>query len=219
MRRLVVGTAALVGAWVFTVVMYPKLDPRVPIHWNIRFEPDDYAPRVVVLVIAFAWLALPAVAILLSRIDPRGGGHNRDPKSYWTIWNALLCFLAAVQAYLVAAGAGWDVSGSRVFPTFLGLFLIVIGNLEPRLRPNWFVGTRTPWTLTSDEVWRRTHRFGGRVSVVGGALLVVGAWLPVDALRPTVWVAGFVLVIALPVAYSYVVWRRLGRPRPSASVS
>jgi uncharacterized membrane protein len=217
MRRWLVGTGALVGAWIFTVVMYGRMDDRIPIHWNFRFEVDDYAPRIVALVIASVLLALPLLARVLSRIDPRGGDNNRDPSAYWTIWNAVMCLLAAIQFFIVATAAGWGVPVSRVLPMLIGIFFVIFGNLEPRLRANWFVGTRTPWTLTSDDVWRRTHRFGGQTSVVGGLLLIVGAWLPIEALRYAVWVCALVLIVVAPIAYSYLVWHRLGRPRATAS--
>jgi uncharacterized membrane protein len=219
MRRLLVGAAALVGSWVFTAVMYGRLENRVAIHWNFRLQPDGYAPRVAVLVIGSALLLLPLLAIALSRIDPRRDAQNRDPQTYWMIWNVTLCLLAAIQLFIVANGAGWDISPSRVLPTLVGLFLIVFGNVEPRMRPNWFLGTRTPWTLSSDDVWRRTHRVGGRLSIGGGVLMIVGAWTSSEAFRLTMFVAGLVLAVVVPTAYSYVVWRRVGRPRGTATAA
>jgi uncharacterized membrane protein len=220
MRRLLYGWVPLAGAWVFSLVMYPRLPQRIATHWNLRFEADGYSDRfwVAFVLPTIVVIGAPLVAIVLSRIDPRRAERQSDGSTYWTMWSLMLGMLAAIQVFMVAFGAGWDVSASRVLPTLLGVFLIVFGNVEPRLRPNWFVGTRTPWTLSDDDVWRRTHRIGGYLSVAAGVLLVVGAWLPFEALRLVVWALAALLFLS-PIGYSYVLWRRLGRGRPTTSVS
>jgi uncharacterized membrane protein len=220
MRRLLYGWVALIGAWIFSLVMYGRLPERIATHWNFRFEADGSSDRfwVALVVPTIVVIAAPLIAVVSSRIDPRRAARASDDVTYWTMWSLVLGLLAAVQVFIIANGAGWNITPSRVLPTLLGVFFVVFGNLEPRLRPNWFVGTRTPWTLSDDDVWRRSHRIGGYLTVAAGALLVVGAWLPTDALRFTVWAVAL-LLFAAPIAYSYVVWRRMARARPSASNS
>ena len=91
----------------------------------------------------------------------------------------------------------------------VGAFFVIFGNLAGRLRPSWFVGLRTPWTLSSDEVWRRTHRLLARLMVACGiAMMIAGLFLSRMAAGLTL-LAALVLVVLLPALMSYVWWRRL----------
>jgi uncharacterized membrane protein len=75
------------------------------------------------------------------------------------------------------------------------------------VEPNWFVGIRTPWTLSSDTVWRKTHRTGGWLMVIGGLVLVVGAFLPHSTFLPLL-VTTVVMVALIPIVQSYILWKR-----------
>ncbi len=92
-----------------------------------------------------------------------------------------------------------------------GMLLIVIGNLLPRARPNWFVGIRTPWTLSSDRVWEKTHRFGGRVFVAGGLLITIAALLWVQRVH-VVLIAVVLIATSSVLIYSYLEWKRKQSP-------
>ena len=104
----------------------------------------------------------------------------------------------------------------RVVPIGVGVLLVVIGNLLPRARPNWFVGIRTPWTLSSDRVWEKTHRIGGQVFVAGGMLIVLGA-LVMPQWAHVVLLTVILLCTVTVLIYSYVEWKReqipAGAPR------
>jgi uncharacterized membrane protein len=117
---------------------------------------------------------------------------------------------------LLAAAAGYPVRFERWVPVAIGLFLIVLGNLLPRARPNWFVGIRTPWTLSSDRVWEKTHRLAGYVFVVAGIIVTIigltGVHVAPILMGPIIGVAALSLVV-----YSYVEWRREGGPVPPTS--
>ncbi len=218
MRKALIGWSALAAALVFSVASYPRLPSRVPVHWNIEFEVDDSGPRwVVALLIPSVLMLMPVVAWALSRIDPRRSNYERHRVTYWTVWNGVFVLLAVLQCVIVALGLGWDLDSARVFPFTVGAFLVLVGNVSPRLRPNWFVGFRTPWALSSDEVWRKTHRLGGRMFVVAGALLVIAALQPVEWVRSALWPAAIVIAALVPAVYSYVEWRRLGRPERPAT--
>jgi dienelactone hydrolase len=95
----------------------------------------------------------------------------------------------------------------RVTPFLVGAMFVVIGNVMPRARPNWLFGIRTPWTLSNDRVWERTHRLGGLLFVIAGVLLMIAAFAIPSAFLPAV-VIGVVVAAVVPVVYSYVTWRK-----------
>jgi uncharacterized membrane protein len=103
---------------------------------------------------------------------------------------------------LAAASAG----AQRIIVAGVGLMFIVLGNYMGKVRKNFFIGIRTPWTLASDEVWSRTHRLGGKVFVLTGIFMIVNIFVrfPGQTL-----VVAIVAAALIPVIYSYVICRRI----------
>ncbi|MCW5724619.1 MAG: SdpI family protein [Maricaulaceae bacterium] len=183
----------------------------IPVHYNIAGEADRYGSR------AEAFLFLPALLLgltlmlaVLPSIDPRGQNLRRSRALYLTAWSISALALAGGQALISLAAAGMAPEGpviTRIGAGFLGLLLLALGLVMAKARPNFFAGFRTPWTLSSDLSWDKTHRWAGRVySVLGLASLAAAA------LGATGWAMLGVLITAgaatlALAAYSYIVWR------------
>ncbi|MGH9260981.1 MAG: SdpI family protein, partial [Acidimicrobiales bacterium] len=118
-----------------------------------------------------------------------------------------LTFTAGVHALTIANGLGMAVPIERVVPLAIGVLLVFLGNYLARVEPNWFVGIRTPWTLSSDAVWRQTHRTGGPVFVVAGLVVAAAALAPRAAAWP-IMIAAIAGASLIPVVQSYVLWRK-----------
>lgn len=216
MRRGLIGSIALLGALAFSLMSYADLPARVPIHWNLRWEADGYAsPFTAAVIIPTLFLLLPVLAWGLPRIDPLRRNHERHARAWWITWNATMALIAAVQTLLIASARGWPIEVSTAAPLLVGALFVVTGNYLPQVRPNWFLGIRTPWTLSSDEVWRRTHRFGARTLVIAGLLLGISVVIAEGALRTVMSGGALLLAVVSPVIYSYVVWKRSGKPTRS----
>lgn len=200
---LVVAAAGAVSA-----ATYSGLPERVPVHWNLAGEPDRFGSR-----IEAAWLvpammvAVWLVARLLPKIDPRRSSYEKMRATYDFVVNGILTAMLAMHLVVLAAALGYEVPIRRVVPLLLGGFFIAFGNVLPRTRPNWWFGVRTPWTLSNDRVWTRTHRVAGYAMTTAGlvtvaAALLPGRWPMLVALT-VVTVAAFWMVV-----YSYVAWRQ-----------
>src|SRR5688500_11881643 len=115
--------------------------------------------------------------------------------------------MCEVHQLELANALGNNFSLDLMIPIGVGAHLMIIGNLLPRTRPNWFVGIRTPWTLSSDRVWERTHRFGGHLFVAAGAVTVlVGIFAPALAIRVLI---GCSLAVSVGVLVgSYLIWKQ-----------
>lgn len=95
-----------------------------------------------------------------------------------------------------------------VLPVLLGALFVFIGRLLPRMQPNWFMGIRTPWTLSSERVWQKTHQVGATsFSIAGVAVMLVGVLAP-NAMATKFMVAAILVGAFWPVVYSYLEWRR-----------
>jgi uncharacterized membrane protein len=200
---LVIATAAALSA-----AVYPRLPDRMPVHWTFSGEADRFGTR-----IEGAWL-VPAVMVavwlvtrLLPRIDPRQANYAKMQSTYDFVVDAILTAMLAMHVVVLAAGLGHVVSMRRFVPLLFGAFFVALGNVLPRTRPNWWFGVRTPWTLSSDRVWTRTHR------VAGYAMTATGVVVLVSAVLPGVWPLVLAIAVAVIAAfwmviYSYVVWRQ-----------
>lgn len=205
---LVVAAAVVASA-----VAYTRLPERVPVHWNAAGEVDRYgSPLEGVLVMPLVMVGLALLIPALPRIDPRGANYEKFKPTYHLVMNTILTFMLGVHATILAATLGLPVDVGRVVPIGLGALLIVLGNVLPRTRPNWMFGIRTPWTLSSDRVWERTHRVGGYLMLAAGLLVVLVGLLSPGARSMLAVVTAVVAAALGSVAYSYVAWRQEQRP-------
>ena len=199
----IIAAAVLASASV-----YVDLPERIPTHWNLQGEVDGWSSRawgvwMIPVVIALLW----GLMRLLPSIDPRGSNYVKFGGAFEGIMLSVMLFMLGVHAIILRSALGYPVDVDRLMPVSIGVLLVVIGNLLPRSRPNWFVGIRTPWTLSSDRVWEKTHRVGGRLFVIGGILIAAAGLFMGDAKN---WVPGVVIAVCAlgAVVYSYTEWRK-----------
>jgi uncharacterized membrane protein len=200
---VVAALAAAVSVWA-----YARLPETVATHWSLHGTPDGYSSRLwAVAVMPFVTLCLTGLFNVLPKVDPRGANYAKFLDSYWLIANAALAFSGLAHILILANGMGYTVQVDRLIPVGVGLLLAFLGNYLTRVEPNWFVGVRTPWTLSSDAVWRRVHRTAGGLFVIAGLVIAAGAFAPRRAFMP-LFVATIVLAAGIPVVQSYVLWKR-----------
>lgn len=217
-RTTLAAGAALVGlALVAGLLAWPRLPEPMAIHWNVAGEPDGYASRFVgVVLLPLVAGAMLLLFELLPRIDPLGENVAAFRGYYNGFVLLVTAFFVALQGVVVAANLGYPIDVGVVVTAGAGLLFAYVGVLLRHAEPNWFVGIRTPWTLASETVWRRTHALGGRLFVGGGLALFLGAVVLAvvgrDGLLIPLLVAVLIPVTAVPIAYSYYCYETLGRP-------
>jgi len=200
---VVAALAVAVSIWA-----YPQLPPTVATHWSLRGQADGFSSRTVaVAIIPAVMLLMTGLFNVLPRLDPRRENYAKFIGTYRLIANAVIAFMLVAHGMIIASGLGYSVKIDRLMPIGIGLLFIVLGNYLTRVEPNWFVGIRTPWTLSSDTVWRKTHRTGGWLMVVGGFVVAACAFLPHGAFLP-LFVGAIVIIAVIPIVQSYVLWRR-----------
>jgi uncharacterized membrane protein len=186
----------------------------MPAHWNAVGEVDGCMrkPTAVVTMIALplAGCAMHVIFELLPRISRTGFEMDRFESVTDIITLSLTLMLAGVAAVLLLSASGTDVPVITVITLLVGGLFIVIGNYLGKVRRNFFIGIRTPWTLASDEVWARTHRVGGWLFVLAGIAIIASVGSP-RPLLPVVLLVPIGSAAVISVAYSYVVYRKLHR--------
>ncbi|MGH7583884.1 MAG: SdpI family protein [Gemmatimonadales bacterium] len=207
MRRLWPGLLAIAAAAAFGALAYPHLPARIPTHFDLHGQPNGWSSRLVAVLITPAiGLILAAVFAVLPKIDPRRANYARFGGTYWLVVNAVVILLAAIQVVIVGKALGWAIDITRVASIGIGALFILLGNVMTRIRPNWFMGIRTPWTLSSDTVWRKTHRLGGVLFVIAGVCVVAAGFIASGMVFITTMVM-LGLASLISVVYSYFVWK------------
>lgn len=195
-------------AAIASIIVYPKLPARVPTHFDIRGNPNGFGPRWVPTVIfPVMILALWGIMRGLPKIDPRRANYARMQDTYDLLVNLTLTMVTALHLLALAGAMGTNVPFVRLIPAVVGVSLIAIGNLLPRAKPNWWFGIRTPWTLSNDRVWERTHRVGGYVMTAIGVLAIVSAFFGSEVALITFVVVAGAMILGL-IAYSYFAWKQ-----------
>ncbi|MDD5624003.1 MAG: SdpI family protein [Candidatus Peribacteraceae bacterium] len=199
----------LLGMFLAAALLYRVLPEQIPTHWNFMGQVDQYSGKV------FGTFLLPSVALVLSllfplfqRIDPKRENYAAFAHAWEVFQLALVGFMAyifAVQMY-TSLHPEASVLVGRFVMFGIGVLLILMGNYMGKIRQNFFVGLRTPWTIADPEVWGKSQRFGGWCFVLGGLAIIVVSilWVAVPALLISI----FVFVVFLPMVYSYMLFRR-----------
>lgn len=205
--HVIAAVLMVVAALVITCVMYPSLPDPVPTHWNLSGEVNGYTAKPWGAFVGPMVLGgLLLVFVLLPAISPRGFRLSGFIRVYAILMNAVMGLVLGIMMVALLAAAGAEISVARTLSPLFGAFIMVLGNYLGKLRRNFFVGIRTPWTLSSDEVWSRTHRLAGWVFVAAGAAMLILGVVHPGLVLPLVLLG---IAILIPVIYSYVLYRRL----------
>lgn len=202
----VIGVMLAASAWAW--VQLPA-DAQVPIHWGADGQPDDWADKTVGLFLMP--LIASGVALLLAfipRFEPRRSNLERSSKAYGATWIGVMLLLGGLHLVAISVAMGSDLDLTRLVMIGTGALFVVIGNYLPKVRPNYMMGIRTPWTLASDVAWVRTHRVGGRLFVVEGLALASLALLGVSGgIMVAAVLGGIAALLAITFTYSYQAWK------------
>ena len=186
-----------------TILAYPGLPDQIPSHWNSAGEVDGYLPKFWgVLVIPLVMIAFTALFALIPRIDPLRANYQKFQMYYEGFILVFAVFLLLIQLQILLWGLGYPISPNLLLPLIMGALFIYLGFLIEHAEPNWFVGIRTPWTMSSERVWKKTHTLGGTLFKIAGILTMVGVVFG----KYSLW---FVLVPILVVSISLVIYSYL----------
>lgn len=196
--------------FVYLAFIWEQLPQQVPTHFNFSGQADDWSSKssawIVGLICNFT---LYFLFLVLPKLDPKRKLEEMGNK-YFSLRLLLTIFFALLTGYIFTAmKSGSLQDGSILFALIGGLFAF-LGNYFQTVRPNYFVGIRTPWTLENEEVWKRTHRIGGIIWMIGGILMIAMAFLLRDEMAKGISMAVIIGILTIvPIVYSYVEYKKL----------
>ena len=193
-------------------VLYPLLPEIVPTHWNAQGQVDGYSSR------AFGAFLLPAMNIGLyflllfsPKLDPKRENYADFADTFLLIRWLIHAFMAVIYAVTIAAALGYPTDVGLWIPAAVAAMFIILGATMGRVKFNYFVGIRVPWTLADEDVWNQTHQVAGKWMMLGGALALLGSFLFSDDTRFVIFMISILTPILAATVYSYVLFQRKRR--------
>ncbi len=198
----------IAAMFVAAAVLWPTTPSRVPVHWNASGQVDGYGGRFEgLLLMPLITLSIYVLLLVIPRFDPGRANYAQFAGPYMVVRYLVLALMGCIYVFTLLAIKGHQFDMTRVIVGVIAIMFIVLGNLLGKVRPNWFVGVRTPWTLSSKRSWVRTHRLGGWLFALSGVLLLVLAIVGIGASMMWVMLGILGVLVAVLVVYSYIEWR------------
>jgi uncharacterized membrane protein len=185
---------------IYLLDIWADLPEEVPMHWNASGEIDRYGSKNELVGLLFI-LNLPLYFILkyAPKIDPKKKISETQLAGLRLVMHL---FMSAMAVFILYSTKQAELSSPFGLVSIVGLLIAGLGWYFPRIKPNYFIGIKTPWTLENDEVWQRTHKASGPVWIVGGILMAI---VPLVAEKASIYaVLGITLLLSIySVGYSY----------------
>lgn len=178
----------------------------MPIHWGIDGNIDGHSGKAfAIFFLPLFMLASHWFCIFCTLLDPKN--KEQSNKAFgMVIWIIPIVTLFS-SGMIYAASFGWIMKIDYIGTTLFGLLFLIIGNYLPKCKQNYTIGIRVKWALENEENWNATHRFGGRVWVIGGLVIMASMFCP-KAIVPFVIIASIILLAFLPILYSYLYYKK-----------
>lgn len=202
-----IAVMILFGAYVAWI--YPSLPDPMPTHWNAAGQANEATAKVIGAPLI---AAIPLFIFIIFKLIPLVSPRGFRTESFASVLNILMMvsviFGCVIGFGVIRAGLDESMNVTTYVLIAVGFLLVVLGNFLGKVRKNFFLGIRTPWTLASDEVWAKTHRLGGWCFVVAGIIMTtMGLIAPPNLMN---WVIPVVVLIAvIPVVYSFIIYRKV----------
>ncbi len=197
------STFLLIISYIIAIIHLILHPEKIPVHWDIHGNVNGWASYPWGILIAPVTITLIYFLIkYIRKIDPFIKGNSRK---WLPILDILIILFISIQ--IITLLYVWIEPSYNLFPFLFSIFLIVFGNYLPVIPRNGFVGIRTPWTLSSDYVWNKTHRIAGYVTILTGIICFIFSFLP----YPQIIFYLIIAWVAISTAISFFVWKK--RPK------
>ncbi len=199
---LLVAAAAAAG-----FLLSAQLPDPMPSHWNAAGEVDGYMSKFWgIWMMPLMTLGITLLLAFIPAIDPLKSNIEKFRGLYNAFIIGFVVYMLYVYALTLAAALNYQFNMTYMLLPVVGLLFIGLSFLIEKAKRNFFIGIRTPWTLSSDTVWEKTHKLGAQAFRLGGALIIVSAFLGENGF----WLlmAAILFASLIPVGYSYFLWRQ-----------
>ena len=155
---------------------------------------------------------LPVLVYIIMTIAPKIDPKNKIAtmgKKYEQLKFFLVLFMSVLALFIIYSSKTQSFSSPNIIYILLGLLFAGLGNFMKTVKPNYFIGIKTPWTLENETVWKKTHLLGGKIWFVGGLLIVCMSLIFTAQTAATLFVIIAVLITIIPLVHSYIEFKKI----------
>ncbi len=209
-KKYYLGSVAVILAILVSIIVaYPELPRSIPLHWDAHGQPNGWGPKwslffwgpgvMTLLLLLFA--ALPW-------LSPKQFEVDSFRSTYLYIMVVMMAMMGYINLLVLAAGLGIVLDISRAILGGIGLLVALLGNVLGKVRRNFYIGVRTPWTIANEQVWNATHRFAAKTFFAGGLIALLLA-----VFGGSFWLAFAAILTGafIPAVYSLIFYKQLER--------
>ncbi len=194
--------------FIYLAYVWNDLPSKVPVYWNTAGEVNRYGSRYELLLIPFL---LPFLIYVLLTVIPKIDPKQKLQKMGGKLANIkflLTTFMSVLALFIIYTAKNQTLGNPNYILLLIGVLYIILGNYFKTVKPNYFIGIRTPWTLESETVWNKTHKLAGVLWFVGGVLVVLLSLLLSSTTMFTIFYIITAALVVVPVGYSYLIFKR-----------
>ncbi len=192
--------------FVYLAYIWNELPKEVPMHWNALGEIDRWGDKIELFMMLFMLTGISYfVFLIIPYIDPKQKLQNMGNKLN-NLRLILGLFMSALAIYILYSVQQKTSNPVLIFP-LIGLLFAFLGNYFKTIKPNYFIGIRTPWTLENEDIWKKTHLLGGKLWFVGGLLMAMTFVLP-NKIQFYTFMGITAVISIVPIVYSYLEFKK-----------
>lgn len=193
-------------SYIGIIISYGFLPEMIPTHWNFEGIIDDYSNKKMIFILGIIPIIMMLLFDKLPNLDPKKQNYMKHQKAYGVVQLLIVLLMILLSWITIAVSLGMELKINVIIPVFIGIMFIVMGNYMPTIKPNYFFGIRTPWTLANEIVWKKTHKVGGYAFAISGILFLIIAFVTIEEIMIGCIILMFILLMSVS-AYSYVIFR------------
>lgn len=204
--KIILSSALVLFPMLIGLLLWNVLPEQMVTHWGVDGAADEWSSKIFsVLGIPLLILVLHLFCIFFCLRDPKNA--EQTDKALGLVFWVCPIISVVINIMMYSVALGMDVNIQLFVPVLLGLMFVIIGNYLPKCKRNSTIGIKVEWALNDDENWNATHRFGGKVWIVGGFLLIIIEFLA-GSLAQILFPITLLVICFVPVIYSYVYYRK-----------
>lgn len=194
-------------SFIGTIIAYFYLPDVIPIHWDINGEVNNTGPKYMAIILGFLPFAIYLMMNTLPKIDPKKENYKKHSRAYNIFSFYVVLFLIIINWMTILLALGIKMNIGLFIPILVGILFIIIGNYMPQFRHNYLIGIRTPWTLADENIWKKTHFYGGYVFMIIGVLIILMGIISKPFMLYFGLIISGILIVSLFV-YSYMIYKK-----------
>ncbi|MBR9706027.1 SdpI family protein [Candidatus Pacearchaeota archaeon] len=207
-KTTILAVLVILVGFIISIYYYPQMPERVASHWNAKGEVNGYMGKfwgIFLMPIVSIGMLLLFLAIPI--IDPLKKNIEKFRKYYDGFVVLMMIFFLFIQTSIIFANLGYKFNISNIIIPAVALIFIYLGFILDKIKRNWFMGIRTPWTISNDKVWEETHKLGSKLFKIAGLIILVSIFFQ----EYMIWfiLISVLLAALIPVVYSYFLWKKL----------